>query len=142
MQGALGFRMGAGAWALFMVLLLAWGRPLLPLDLICPWSCALPSHDILPAGTNQSQLKNIIMNGSVNVQGWPDTVKGNLPQAGVSHCCSGLLINFLWPGNLGCAACSPMSVDPSNPILALSHISKHLETESFPFATINSTVLC
>lgn len=137
LQATLGSGMGAGVWALLVVLLPAWGKPLPHFDFFCPWSCIFPSHDILPAGTSQSQLKNTIMNGSVKVQAWPDMVKGNLPQTGVSHCCSGLLINFLWPVNLGCAACSPVSVDPSDPILALSHISKHLEIE--PFANINST---
>lgn len=81
LQATLRLGKGAGAWSLFLVLLLARGKPLHPLDLICPWACTLLSHDILAAGT--SQLKNTIMNGNVKVQGWSDTVKGNLSQAGV-----------------------------------------------------------
>lgn len=121
LQGALGSGTGVGAWAVSVVLLLAWGKLLPSPDLGYPQSCALPSHDILAGGTNQSQLKNTMMDGrSSVVQGWPDVVKGHMPLAGITHCHSDLLVSFLWPVTTG--LCS-----------VLSHTSSPFRSHPSPF---------
>lgn len=131
LQSALGSGMGAGAWAASVVLLLAWGKLLPSPDLgYPPVLCSpIPWHPDRWQKPAPSQKYH---------NGWKccsavlafDVGKDYMPPAGATVVS---LKAFYGQWQLGCAACSPIPVHPSDPILAPSPVRKHVETSNFLF---------